>query len=650
MSRPRRLPRAAPLLAAALAAAAAAACSRGDEPVICASGDQRCTANRLEICSDDGRRWDVRNDCAADGRLCVTGAGCVDCFPDSRACVDQDIVRCRPDGSGVDVIATCDGTQQLVCAGGECVDACQLAAASRDYEGCEYWAIDLDNAVVANQGSASAQQFSVVVSNASFLDADVVVEIWCTEADAANPATPCTPGQPHVVEGPLRLGPGDLRIIDLDPREVDGASAPQLNDGPGTFKSRHAYRVSSNAPLVAYQFNPLENVGVFSNDASLLLPTEALSSSYMVSSWPQTIARTEQSETNMGLHLRAFLTIVGVEDGTTVDVQLSARILGGGGVGPANAGEAITFTLDRFDVVNLETDDFNADFTGSTVLARGGKRIAVFTGSEASDAPRFDTLATRRCCADHLEEQLFPEDSFGMKFVAVKTPLRSKLVDAAGWDVAVILDEPEYWRVVASRDGTTVTTNLPPPHDRYVLGRGASVILESRRDFLLEATQPIAFTQIPASQQATGIPSTLPDGTRPPGGDPSLIWVPPVEQWRNRYLFLVPNKYAFDFLLIALPASARLTYDTLPIDDVLTCERLPIGFQVPPEGGDPVEYLAVRCQLSFPVPGGPGAQDDGVHLLATTGGEPFGLVVWGWDSFVSYGYPGGSNVERINID
>ena len=32
----------------------------------------------------------------------------------------------------------------------------------------------------------------------------------------------------------------------------------------------------SSVPVVAYQFNPLENVNVFSNDASLLKPAEAL--------------------------------------------------------------------------------------------------------------------------------------------------------------------------------------------------------------------------------------------------------------------------------------------------------------------------------------------------------------------------------------
>ena len=50
---------------------------------------------------------------------------------------------------------------------GACVDACNDAAASRSYIACEYWAVDLDNAVVADQGAAAAQQYAVVLSNPS---------------------------------------------------------------------------------------------------------------------------------------------------------------------------------------------------------------------------------------------------------------------------------------------------------------------------------------------------------------------------------------------------------------------------------------------------------------------------------------------------
>jgi hypothetical protein len=614
---------------------------------LCAPGFQRCDVGVLEQCADDGGSWRTLDDCGQRGLVCDLNRGCVACEANIRTCTGQDVVRCRPDGSGFDAIATCDATTGQVCAGGDCKDACALAAEQHSYEGCEYWAADLDNAVVADQGAAAAQQYAVVLSNPSQLDAFVTVDILCDAADAASPAIGCTAGQVFTVAGPLRVGPGTLRIIDLDPREVDGSSRPELNDGSGTARSMHAYRIHATAPIIAYQFNPLENAGVFSNDASLLLPTESLDGRYMVMSWPQTLALTSDSATNGGINLRAFLTIIGVTDQTTVDIKLSTDIIGGGGVPPSLAGDTVHVVLDRYEVLNLETGSFNADFTGTSITT-DAKPIAVFTGSEASDVPRFDTIANRRCCADHLEEQLFPEVAFGQGFIAVKTPIRSAAVAAAGWPVTALTAEPEYWRIVASHDGTLIHTNLPIPNDVITLDRGQSTIIESSTDFTMEASMPVAVGQYPASQQATGIPSTLPDGSRPPGGDPSSILVPPVEQWRDHYLILVPDKYAFDSLLIAAPSTARLRIDNMPIES-FDCDYHPAGtLPIGPDGTD-LQYVAIRCMLSKPSHTGVGMQNDGVHYLDTTSGDHFGLIVWGWDSFVSYGYPGGSNISPINL-
>lgn len=615
---------------------------------VCTPGEQRCDANALEVCADDGEAWVPLDDCAARDQVCVLGEGCLDCFPDLRTCDGFDVQRCRPDGSGFDTVATCDQQAGDVCFGGACTNACELSAESRSYEGCEYWAVDLDNAVVADQGTAAAQQFSVVLSNASQLTAEVTVEIYCTALDAANPALQCTEGEIVPVEGPFMLAPGQLKIVDLDPRELDGSSSPELNDGPGTFRSHHAFHITSTAPLIAYQFNPLENVNVFSNDASLLLPQQSLASRYLVMAWPQTLATTEDAMTNGGIDLRAFLTIVGMHDDTFVRVHLSTDILGGADIEPASEGDILQFELDRFEVVNLETDGFNADFTGTQVESDADKPVAVFAGSEASDVPRFETFLDRQCCADHMEQQLFPEVALGTQFVAVKTPLRTEFVEAAGWDVAVVPDEPEWWRILATAEDTSISTNLPPPNDSFFLQRGDDVIFSSERDFVVNSSDPIVFGQFPGGQQTTGIPSTIGGGLRPPGGDPSFILIPPVQQWRESYLFLVPNKYAFDFLLIAAPIDADILYDGLSLDTVLDCEYEPIGTLT--DGDEETEYMGIRCPLSMPTIDGPGLQDDGVHTLETTNGAPIGLVVYGWDSFVSYGYPGGSNVALINVE
>ncbi|MDH5491892.1 MAG: hypothetical protein OEY14_08055, partial [Myxococcales bacterium] len=66
----------------------------------------------------------------------------------------------------------------------------------------------------------------------------------------------------------------------------------------------------------------------------------------------------------------------------------------------------------------------------------------------------------------------------------------------------------------------------------------------------------------------------------------------------------------------------------------------------------PPAQVVIRCQLSFPDVQGlpdvrvdPGLQNDGVHRILAT--EPVGLVVYGFDAYVSYGYAGGLNLEPL---
>ena len=74
----------------------------------------------------------------------------------------------------------------------------------------------------------------------------------------------------------LRLHRG-IVILELPARNIEG-----------TMIEERAYRVVANSPLTAYQFNPLENVEVFSNDASLLLPTSTAGTDYWMMTREQT--------------------------------------------------------------------------------------------------------------------------------------------------------------------------------------------------------------------------------------------------------------------------------------------------------------------------------------------------------------------------
>ncbi|MFH0901170.1 MAG: hypothetical protein V2A73_11130, partial [Pseudomonadota bacterium] len=221
-----------------------------------------------------------------------------------------------------------------------------------------------------------------------------------------------------------------------------------------------------------------------------------------------------------------------------------------------------------------------------------------------------------------------------------------------GWNVGVLEAELESWRIIGTSEHTSIQTSLPDPNDHFYLSFGKSVTFQADRDFVIEADGPISVGQFPSSQEVMGIPPHVDGGKDPPGGDPSFILVPPVEQWRSKYVFLVPNKYAYDFLLMAVPVGTKILYDDFPLSTVLQdCEYQPISKFKNSESA--TEYQAIRCPLSHPTvenPNDPAFQDDGRHELESLDGQAFGLVVFGLDRYVSYGYPGGTNLAVINPD
>jgi hypothetical protein len=553
------------------------------------------------------------------------------------------VVRCKGDGSSYERTIVCNASAGEVCAAGACANLCAQAEKDRSNVGCEYWAVDLDNANVGPTTNAASQQFAVVVSNA----ATNVPAFVTVEQDDALPGAP-----PNIrTVASATVTPNNLEVFKLGPREVDGSAPGTFNTGTGTALSRAAYRVRSTVPIVAYQFNPLENANVFSNDASQLLPRSALGGgagrAYVVSGWPQTIATSSVPSQNFGQDLRAFVTIVGTAEKTTVKVRPATQVIAGGPFANGIAkGEEATVTLDAFDVLNLESGGFNADFTGTLVDADGP--IAVFTGSEASDAPFFTILSERSCCADHLEEQSPPLRTAGKEFVLARVPNRSSVLIAAGAKMTSVA-EPEFVRVMSVLAGKTeLTTSLPAPNKKITLnGEGAFVTITATRNFTLSSSQPVLVTQVQSSQDAAGVVRGL------PGGDPSLTFIPPTEQFRADYVFLTPDKYAFDFVVITAPADAHVFMDGAPLDG---CEQAPGDGLSDTERGKAAAFVTYRCQLSFPTidptkaaPDNvrPGIQNDGVHRVVSD--KPVGVLVYGFDSFVSYGYAGGTELRELIV-
>jgi len=622
----------------------------------CALGAQRCAVGKIQSCAstpEGGTAWSDVTDCAAQGMVCSSLTfECKNCVPDTTTCQGQDVMLCRHDGSGADATQTCDPSTGSACREGICQNLCQLATIERSNVGCEYWSVDLDNAMIDATSNAAAQQFAVVVSNAQ---PDVPVHIRVFQDDG----NPGDPPAPYEIAG-ATIAPYTLQVFKLGPREVDGSPPGEYDTGTNTALTRHAYKITTDFPVVAYQFNPLDNVNVFSNDASLLKPREALAldgpalqTTYVVAGWPQTIAATDDPNTNFNpsapINLRAFLTIVGTHEDTTVQVIPKTTVVAGGPVATTPPGGLIDLKLGAFDVLNLETGDFNADFTGTII--KSDQAVVVFSGSEASDAPHFDVLANRRCCADHLEDQLDPLRTAGRSYAIAHSPSRTAAVKAAGGDVTKNL-EPDFVRFVDASDGPVdVTTTLAAPHDKIHLNYlGDMQEVTVYGDFMASASGPILVAQVMCSQDAAGVKRGL------PGGDPSLLIYPPIEQFRQNYVFLTPDKYIFDFVEILAPPAAKVTLDGVSPDDS-GCETAPADGLTDAQRGSHTPPLVVyRCQLGFPVidpnktaPDNvkPGLQNDGVHRVDAD--LPVGVIVSGFDSYVSYAYAGGTELKGINI-
>jgi hypothetical protein len=786
-----------------------------------------CRDNVFLSCTPEGEFFQRNEeDCTEQGLLCVLElGGCRFCRPGQFFCEGNDVVECNDEGTGGDFREFCDPAEGFACRFGECVDLCEQAQNNRSYEGCEFYAVDLDNASIANPvenpsqvQDASAQQFAVVVSNPNSEPVTVTIE--------RNDGPPG--GPPEIVQvGQATIVGGDLEEFLLDPREVDGKSTNQecdadsecsadneacycaegvragepgaigpcrcrtmsfqtcgftrvleedpdsrwecannptdescwcadqnrpedldpplgttcnndadcpnggscdlnpegvrvcgrrpcfrtadcpsftlngqrvqpvciedaagegycaprfqcfcrgrydntrLNDGTHSAITSNAYRVRSTLPVIAYQFNPFSNVGVFSNDASLLLPTSAISSNYTVVGWPQTIADSPNADTDFIRNradedLRAFLTIVGTEANTEVTVNLglaATRVIGIDGAVDGRPGSELTFNVGPFDVVNLETGGFNADFTGTRVETNGSP-VAVFTGSEASDAPRFNTLSRRSCCADHLEEQLFPRDSLGRVFYIGHMPKRTTSVNEALTDPGFSVgepEEPEFIRIVAVEPGETlVRTTLPNnpstliDEPEFVLQQGQNIILESTTNFRIEGDGALAVMQVIASQGE--IFGNNPAAISLPGGDPAAVIVPPVEQYREEYVFLVPRLYGFDYIVIIAPREAEVLLDEAPLPD--SCIVTPADGIVREDGDVPPEFVTYQCQVSFPDVIGQvnqraivddGIQFDGVHRIRAS--REIGIMSFGFDNFVSYAFAGGLDLEVLD--
>ena len=200
---------------------------------------------------------------------------------------------------------------------------------------------------------------------------------------------------------------------------------------------------------------------------------------------------------------------------------------------------------------------------------------------------------------DHLEEQLFPVGALGAHYVAAKSRPRAS--------------EPDVWRVLATEDGTELTTDPVQPGTPAILAAGQFLQIETAADFVIEASAPVMVGQYLVGE-------TYAAGDT---GDPSMMLAVPVEQFLEEYLFLTPRHYDVDTVTIVAPQGAAVALDGAPV--------AADAFKAIPGSAWTRAIVDVEA---------------GPHRVKAS--APVGLTVTGYDDYVSYGYPGGLNLNGVS--
>jgi hypothetical protein len=230
------------------------------------------------------------------------------------------------------------------------------------------------------------------------------------------------------------------------------------------------------------------------------------------------------------------------------------------------------------------------DLSGTEVTST--KPVAVFGGHICANVPNNSTYA-----CDHLVEQIPPTSTWGKEFLTV--PLKTRL-------------NGDTFRMIAAEDNTAVSVNGAVVAT-LAKGEVHQQIIDGKST--VSADKPILLAQYSNGSSFDGVTS-----------DPFMMLVPPTEQFLEGYTFATPaSGFSQNFVNVVTPTAA--------IGDLVLD-----GAAVPPAEFSQIgttEFSGAQLDLTA-----------GSHSIASQ--EPFGIYVYGFDFYDSYGYPGGAAYAPIN--
>jgi hypothetical protein len=588
-------------------------CTGGQcDPAACTAGQSMCSADgKVSTCLGDVGTFSLPKACDA-GKICV-GNTCQPqaCNPNQRFCEGDKVVRqCDALGSQSTVAEMCPGNSK--CDGGGCKSPCLAAEAKHTSIGCSFYGVDNDSI-----GADDTFEVDFGLANDTDQPGQVKVEV----REPSGWRSVCT----------VTLSPHEARLIGMN--KNDPGNCP-VDEPTENLIDRHiedsgyipgaAFRITSEVPIAAYQFNSNDQIRAYSSGGTVLLPTHALGRLYYSSVMPQPdpallFYAPGGSQTDIA---HGQIVIIGTVDGTKVKITPKAPVLAGPNVMATPAGQVVEYVVDEGAVLQLASTATGDDLSGSRI--ESDQPIAVFGNNECATVFPRNAMnpGFRDVYCDHTEEALLPVQAWGKNFVGAR--VRPHAESPGALDATV-------WRIVASEDNTKVTmvgpmgvVTMPPITDTIMMNAGevrdVAVMLtsfEQPSDIELHADKPVFIL---------GYMS----------GETVATTAVPVEQFLSKYTFIVPGKFRSQ-LTVVRPRGVKVKLDGMVMGDNLFV----------PSGGD-FEVGRLDFERDDAIGGAPAT-----HTIETEAGPDgmapkIGIEVRGMDEDCSYGYSGGLSIELIN--
>ena len=259
-----------------------------------------------------------------------------------------------------------------------------------------------------------------------------------------------------------------------------------------------------------------------------------------------------------------------------------------------------TVTLNQMQTYLLET---RRDSTGTRIVSN--KPVSFFSGSQCTYIP-----AHKSAC-DHLTEQIPPTAIWGTRFLSASFSSRMS---------------GEIYRVLTSKPSTNVTVNCstysqPETYSLVIAGAWQEFSTPANSFCIIESNSPLLVVEFGLAHVIDNI------------GDPFMMMVPPIEQYSNTYVFNVLSEFSTNYVTLFVTPEYFEPRNVF-VDDMSQEDAV---------------WTTIYC-LDGTICGHAAyvSLEAGEHRLYHNDTlAKIGVAAYGFNTYNSYGYPGGLQLIPI---